>query len=512
MSPRTATPARPLDGAGASRAATPTATATAPRAAPGDASAGTATAPRAAPARRPFAPPAETEPARPFAVHDACDDPRLLAGYHRLRRRAFVEQQGLFAGHDLDLHDEGAETVVLVAVDAAGEVAGGVRLHPHPEHPGLGWWNGSRLVCNVQLGVRRGAVGAALVRAACAVALKRGALRFDAQVQARHERFFCKLGWERTGATEIGGKPHVAMRWPIPRFTQLVDRTKQPLGALLDGLLPHDRWRGDDGAPVFGTDVVACTDAILPSMVEHDPEWAGWCAMLVNAHDLSAMGATPVAALDALGARDAAHAERVLAGLRDGARAFDLPIVGGHTQLGVAPSLSVTALGRATDPVPAGGGRPGDTLAITADVDGAWRPGYEGLQWDSTSWRTRDELRPMLDAVRDARPRAAKDVSIAGIVGTTAMLAEASGCGAELDVAMIPRPSSAAIGDWLTCFPGFAVVTAGAPLRAGAAVSAICGRLGEGTGVRLRWPDGEITTALGTAATGLGPASNEENR
>jgi len=452
-------------------------------------------------------------PAPAFTVRDACDNPRLLAGYRRLRRRAFVEQQGLFAGHDLDDHDDAPATVVLVAVDPHGAVVGGVRLHPRPEHPGLGWWNGSRLVCNAQLGVRRGAVGAALVRSACAVALERGALRFDAQVQARHERFFGKLGWERTGATEIAGQPHVSMRWPIPRFAQLVDATKQPLGGLLAGLLPQDRWRGDDGAPVPGTDVVACTDAILPSMVEHDPEWAGWCAMLVNAHDLSAMGATPVAALDALGARDAAHAERVLSGLRDGARAFDLPIVGGHTQLGVAPSLSVTALGRAADPVPAGGARPGDPLAITADIDGTWRPGYEGLQWDSTSWRTRDELRPMLDAVRDARPRAAKDVSMAGIVGTTAMLAEACGCSAELDVASIPRPGTANIGDWLTCFPGFAVVTAGAPLRAGAAVSASCGRLGEGTGVRLRWPDGAITTALGTAATGLGPAStHEENR
>jgi putative N-acetyltransferase (TIGR04045 family) len=462
------------------------------------------------PATATIAPLAPAGPAPAFTIRDARDNPRLLAAYQRLRRRAFVEQQGLFAGHDLDCHDAAERTVVLVAVDPRGAVVGGVRLHPQPDLPDLGWWNGSRLVCNQQLGVRRGAVGAALVRGACAVALERGALRFDAQVQERYERFFAKLGWERTGSADVAGHPHAAMRWPVPRFALLVDKTKQPLGGLLDGLLPRDRWRGDDGAPVAGTDVVACTDAILPSMVEHDPEWAGWCAMLVNAHDLSAMGATPVAALDALGARDAAHAERVLTGLRRGAEVLDLPIVGGHTQLGVAPSLSVTALGRAADPVPAGGGRPGDELSITADVDGTWRPGYEGLQWDSTSWRTRDELRPMLAAVREARPRAAKDVSMAGIVGTAAMLAEACGCGAELDVERIPRPGAAVMADWLTCFPGFAMLTAGEPLRAGAAVSARCGRLGDGEGVRLRWPDGAITTALGTAATGLGRAIAHE--
>ncbi len=56
-------------------------------------------------------------------------------------------------------------------------------------------------------------------------------------------------------------------------------------------------------------------------------------------------------------------------------------------------------------------------------------------------------------------PRAAKDVSMAGIVGTLGMLAEAGGTGAELDVAAVPRPTAAQLGAWLTCFPGFAMLT-----------------------------------------------------
>jgi AIR synthase-related protein len=228
------------------------------------------------------------------------------------------------------------------------------------------------------------------------------------------------------------------------------------------------------------------------------------------------MGAQPVAALDALGARNAAHAERVLRGVRRASETFDLPIIGGHTQLGVEPTLSVTALGRAPVPVPAGGGRPGDRLTLTADVDGGWRAGYEGRQWDSTSWRTPDELRPMLDAVRLAQPRAAKDVSMAGIVGTVGMLAEASGCGAELDVAAVPRPRAAGLADWLTCFPGFGMVTADAPGRrgpqAGAAVGAACGHLSAQRGIRLRWPDGAITDALGEGVTGLGSTTTEDHK
>jgi putative N-acetyltransferase (TIGR04045 family) len=446
-------------------------------------------------------------------IVDAEDDARLLDAYRRLRRRAFVEQQGLFTGEDVDAYDAHPRSRVLVAVTPENEVLGGVRIHPEDGDGGLGWWRGSRLVCEDVPGTARGAIGAALVRAACAQALAVGALRFDAHVQLSHVRFFRRLGWTPLRRIQVAGREHALMHWPVDRIARLVAATKAPLGGLYDGLVPDDPWKGDDAVPVpDAPGVVACTDAITPSMVERDPEWAGWCAMLVTAHDLSAMGARPLGALDALGAADAAHAERVVSGVRRGSEAFDLPVLGGHTQLGVPAALSVTGLGHATDPVP-GAGDVGQTLTVTADVEGDWRPGYHGRQWDSTSWRRRDDLRTMLDAVRaaraDGRVAAAKDVSMAGVVGTTGMLAEASGCGAELDVAAIPRPAGASAGDWLTCFPGFALVTTAdgpepAPLAAGPAVGASCGRLVAEPGVRLRWPDGEVTTAVDGPVTGMG--------
>lgn len=448
--------------------------------------------------------------APPFLIVEAEGDAARLAAYRRLRQAAFVDEQGLFARHDRDHHDDDVRTKTLVAVGADGAVLGGVRVHPAvAEGRGLGWWQGSRLVCAPGR-VKRGTVGAALVRAACAVALTEGALRFDAQVQPRMEAFFAGLGWSRVRDVVVAGRPHVLMRFPVTRIADLAAATKAPLAGLVGDALPHTAWLGDDGAPVAGTDVIACTDAIIPAMVERDPEWAGWCGMLVTAHDLAAMGAAPVGALDALGARDAASAARVVGGLRAGAEAFGLPILGGHTQLGVPAALSVTGLGRTADPVPAGGGRAGDALTLTADLGGGWRPGYAGRQWDSTTHRSREELRAMHDLVARARPRAAKDVSMAGIVGTTGMLAEAGGCGAELEVAAIPRPDGVAGGDWLTCFPGFAMVTADAPGAAapdpGPAEAARCGVLTGEPGVRLRWPDGDTTTALTGGVTGLGAA------
>lgn len=433
-----------------------------------------------------------------------------LSAYRRLRRDAFVHEQGLFSGHDLDDRDTDPRTLVLIARDRDGTVVGGVRLGPATEGPDIGWWQGGRLV--VAPAVRGSAgVGAALVRAACARAEAEGALRFDATVQMRNEVLFRRLGWRRVRDVMAADSPHVLMRWPIGRIAAQASAAKAALGPLLDPLATASPgFVGDDGAPVPGTDVVAACDAIVPSMVERAPDWAGWCAVLVNVNDLAAMGAAPVGLLDALGAPDAAHAARVLTGLSRAAQAYGVPVLGGHTQLGVPAALSVTALGRTRHPVPGGGGRPGHAVRLTADLGGTWRPGYRGRQWDSTSHRRADELRAMTGAVAAARPAAAKDVSMAGVAGTLGMLAEASGCRAVLDVAAVPRPRAAAMGDWLTCFPGFAMLTTDAPdappLAAGPAEGAVCGELSTGEGVGLRWPDGDITEAVTSTVTGMGPA------
>lgn len=452
-------------------------------------------------------------PAEPGPVVRVARDEADLDAYRRLRREEFVHRQGLFARHDLDEVDDDPRTVVLVSVAPDGTVLGGVRLAPCTATD-IGWWAGSRLV--VASTSHAGGIGAALVRSACAHAEAHGVLRFDATVQDRYARMFSTLGWVDVGPGEtLKGRPHRRMRWPIDRIQRLSDSTKSVLGRALspfatvpDGLGAAG-FRGDDGTPVPGSDLVAACDSILPAMVERDPEWAGWCSVLVNIGDLAAMGAEPVGLLDAVGARDTAHLRRVIHGIASASAAWGVPVLGGHTQVGVHSSLSVTALGRTRRPIPGGGGRVGHTLTLTADLGGSWRPGYQDRQWDSSSSRSSDELRSLTGHVARIRPAAAKDVSMAGIVGTAGMLAEASGTGAELEVATIPRPDGASAGAWLTCFPGFAMLTADegpGPAPTGPATAAACGTLTEGSGVTLRWPDGERTVAVSGSVTGLGTA------
>jgi putative N-acetyltransferase (TIGR04045 family) len=449
---------------------------------------------------------------RPKYHVEQADCARDLADYARLRREVFVEEQQVFpsAAAETDDVDEDPRTVVLLARARDGSLVGGVRLAPVWPID-IGHWQGGRLAVTSASRRALPGVGAALVRAACARAENEGALRFDAAVRAGRERYFGRLGWMAVGPASVAGHPHMLMRWPIHRIAALAAATKAPIADLLDGVRPGGPgFVGDDGAPVPGTDVVAACDAIQPAMVERDPSWAGWCGVLVNVNDLAAMGATPVGVLDAVAGRTRSLVARVLAGLRTAAAAYGVPVLGGHTQLGVASGLAVTALGRASWPVPAGGGIAGHALTLTMDLGGGWRPGYAGRQWDSTTHRRGAELRAMLGMVGRHRPAASKDVSTAGVVGTVGMLAEASGCGAVIDVAAVPRPAGVSVGDWFTCFPGFGMVTADFDDRpvppAGPAVAAQCGELVTNGGVSLRWPDGVLTPALARHVTGLGRA------
>nr|WP_232374769.1 MSMEG_0567/sll0787 family protein [Mycolicibacterium mengxianglii] len=464
--------------------------------------------------------------ARPdYLITTLAEQPDHVGGqYVALRHHVFVDTQALFTGTDRDTADEDPATTVLVATDPDGHLLGGVRLAP-ATNPDLGWWTGSRLVLSP--GARGTGVGRALVRAACAWVDANDILRFEATVQRRYEPMFTELGWTLLGHTDFGGAPHSRMRWPLDRFERQANSTKAMLGDLLRPLarqplgLGPDAYRGDDGVPVGdpASGLIAACDAIIPSMVARDPEWAGWCAVLVNINDLTAMGATPTGLLDAVGAPTTSQLTRIIRGLAAAAQAWGVPVLGGHTQVGVPAALSVTALGHTTTPVRGGGARAGDTLTLTADIDGSWRPGYTAQQWDSTSHRNPAVLRHLAGTVARTRPHAAKDVSMAGLVGTAGMMAEASGVSAEIAVADVPRPDGALSGQWLSCFPGFAMLTADQPGRRvadpGPAVSRACGTFSRRVTasqplITLRWPDGDTTTAITGAVTGLAPTTEQD--
>ena len=71
---------------------------------------------------------------------------------------------------------------------------------------------------------------------------------------------------------------------------------------------------------------------------------------------------------------------------------------------------------------------------------------------------------------------AAKDVSMAGLLGSLAMLLEPTGSGVTIDLADIPTPDGVDIDAWLVCFPCLVFLVSGPPERQGAIAAAAADR------------------------------------
>src|SRR5512137_3057128 len=107
---------------------------------------------------------------------------------------------------------------------------------------------------------------------------------------------------------------------------------------------------GEDAAVIDDGDevILFAADGIWSKLMEADPEWSGYCAVLVNVHDIAAMGGWPVAMVDVLSISSPEIAGAVLRGMRKGIEKFNVPIVGGHLHPDTPyNALDVAILGKA---------------------------------------------------------------------------------------------------------------------------------------------------------------------
>ena len=216
---------------------------------------------------------------------------------------------------------------------------------------------------------------------------------------------------------------------------------------------------GDDGAVVMtkGNALVVGGEAILPGFVAADPYGAGIAAVSTNLNDLAAMGAWPLALVDTVtGPRPVVR--RVLEGMRWAAALYDVPVVGGHlTATAGPPSLSAFGLGRARRPLSARAAAPGQSLVVAACIDGRMRDDFPFFpSFDERGDRLAGDVRLLAEGAAAGWVAAAKDVSMAGLVGSLAMLLECNRLGASLDLDALPVPAGVTLRQWLTCFPCFA--------------------------------------------------------
>lgn len=266
---------------------------------------------------------------------------------------------------------------------------------------------------------------------------------------------------------------------------------------------------GDDCAAIPDGDgyLLLAIEGFIESFVVADPYFAGYCGVMVNLSDVAAMGGRALAVVDAVWSRDADAADPILAGLRDAADLYGVPIVGGHTNArATSGNLAVAVLGRAgARLLTSFDARPGDDLVAAIDLRGRFRD--PNPYWDASTGapgeRLRGDLALLPSIAEDGLCAAAKDISMAGVVGTALMLFECSRVGGVIDPGAIPRPDGVSLERWLTAFPSFGYLLGLRPDRTaavlarfaerGIAASAI-GRLDGGRVARIRDGAGEEET------------------
>ncbi|NEP18358.1 MAG: sll0787 family AIR synthase-like protein [Leptolyngbya sp. SIO4C1] len=217
---------------------------------------------------------------------------------------------------------------------------------------------------------------------------------------------------------------------------------------------------GDDCAaiPDGSGYLLLAAEGMWPQLVAQSPWFAGWCAIMVNLSDIAAMGGTPVAVVDVLWSPTPEASQPLWAGMQAAATAYGISIVGGHTNChSPYAGLAVTVLGRAEQLITSFDARPGDVLMMAINLTGQYYQDYPF--WNAATGtepaQLRAQLRQLPQLAQSRLVRAGKDISMGGIVGTLLMLAEASGCGAVLQIEQIPRPPGVAWSKWLTSFPSF---------------------------------------------------------
>jgi thiamine-monophosphate kinase len=190
---------------------------------------------------------------------------------------------------------------------------------------------------------------------------------------------------------------------------------------------------GDDAAVLDGGLVLA-SDMLVEGVHFRREQGAfaiGQRAGGANLSDMAAMGAQPVCLVAALGLPAGFdEAEELTRGIA----AHGVPLVGGDLVRSDRLVVSIAALGRAERPVLRSGGRPGDVLAVTGSLGGQAASGFTAA------------VTPRLAEGRALAGVATAMIDLSdGIAEDAPRLAEASGCGAVIELERLPRADAASL-------------------------------------------------------------------
>jgi thiamine-monophosphate kinase len=252
-----------------------------------------------------------------------------------------------------------------------------------------------------------------------------------------------------TGGRECpGARLNPAAFEPVAEF-DLIRLIREAAGPGGDGLR---LGIGDDAAVLAvpgGREAVVTTDTLnagIHFFDDADPLDVGYKALAVNLSDLAAMGAEPRWALLSLSLPepDEAWVREFIAGFMEAAREHGVALAGGDTCAGhlsvTATAIGLVEPGRA---LTRSGAKPGDLLVVSGT------PGLAALaleqlregtapQAEAAAALARPVPRVALGAALVGKASACIDISD-GLLADLGHIAEASGCGATIELDSLPR-------------------------------------------------------------------------
>ena len=227
---------------------------------------------------------------------------------------------------------------------------------------------------------------------------------------------------------------------------------------------------GEDAAVIehYGEALLLAADGIWSKLMDADPYWAGYCSVLVNIHDIAAMGGHPLAMVDIFSISRTTVQEQVVKGMHDASAQFGVPIVGGHLHPDAPYSVidvSILGYARLDSIIYSHTAQEGDSVVAAIDLNGRVHPSCI-LNWDSVTMKSAAEVRAQIAIMEEIAKKhlvtAGKDISNPGIIGTLGMLLEVSGKGADIDLARIPKPdfekNNMTFELWVRMYPGMGFI------------------------------------------------------
>jgi selenophosphate synthetase-related protein len=123
-------------------------------------------------------------------------------------------------------------------------------------------------------------------------------------------------------------------------------------------------------------------------------------------------------------------------------------------------------MGRAAQVLSVRHAEPGQSLMVACATEGTMRDDFPFFRsFDERGDRLAEDVRVLARVASAGSCVAAKDVSMAGLIGSLVMLLEFSALGVTVDLDVLPRPAGVALERWLTAFPCYAFLLCCPPGR-----------------------------------------------